>query len=245
VIGSAAADSTWFQTSSVQFNGFSMVPTNNEKYTYDGIGVVLTFDTVTVGAGTTVTFPAIQRLNALTVNGTAISAPGAVLGLGIVARSFSMGPNGKMDLNDNDMIIDYSASSSSPLSTIQSLINSARAGGSWSGATGLTSSSARTSASHNTTLGAMENSDYRALWGDLARFDNQPLDATAVLIKYTYYGDANFSGTVNFDDYVRLDTGFNTHRTGWSNGDFNGSGSVDFDDYVLIDISYNTQGSPL
>ena len=62
-----------------------------------------------------------------------------------------------------------------------------------------------------------------------------------VLVKYTWNGDTNFSGTVNFDDYVRIDVGFNTHLTGWSNGDFNYSGSVNFDDYVLIDIAFDTQ----
>jgi hypothetical protein len=53
------------------------------------------------------------------------------------------------------------------------------------------------------------------------------------------------SGSVDFDDYVRIDVGFNTGRTGWLNGDFNGSGSVNFDDYVLADIAFNTQGLPL
>jgi hypothetical protein len=50
---------------------------------------------------------------------------------------------------------------------------------------------------------------------------------------------------VNFDDYVRVDIGFNTHLTGWLNGDFNYSGSVNFDDYVLIDIAFNTQSGTL
>jgi len=66
-----------------------------------------------------------------------------------------------------------------------------------------------------------------------------------VLVKYTYYGDTQLSGDVNFDDYVRVDVGFNTGLTGWSNGDFNYSGAVNFDDYVLIDVGFNTQGGGL
>jgi uncharacterized delta-60 repeat protein len=54
-------------------------------------------------------------------------------------------------------------------------------------------------------------------------------------------GDADDNGVVDFDDYVRIDNGFNQHLTGWPNGDFNGSGSVDFDDYVLLDVAFNTQ----
>jgi len=66
-----------------------------------------------------------------------------------------------------------------------------------------------------------------------------------VLVKYTYYGDTDFNGAVDFDDYSRTDGGFNNHRTGWLNGDFDGNGGVDFDDYSLIDQAFNTQTSPL
>src|ERR1041385_7293630 len=44
----------------------------------------------------------------------------------------------------------------------------------------------------NTTLGAMEATDYKAIYGANATFDGQAIDTTAVLIKYTYYGDADF-----------------------------------------------------
>ena len=64
-------------------------------------------------------------------------------------------------------------------------------------------------------------------------------------MKYTYYGDTDFNGVVNFDDYSRTDAGFNNGRTGWLNGDFDGNGIVNFDDYSLIDLAFNTQGSPL
>ena len=90
----------------------------------------------------------------------------------------------------------------------------------------------------------MEGSDYRSIYTS-ALFDAEPVDTSAVLIKYTYYGDADFNGKVNFDDYVRTDSGFNNHRTGWTNGDFDGNGSINFDDYVLIDLAFNTQGGVL
>ena len=44
---------------------------------------------------------------------------------------------------------------------------------------------------------------------------------------------------------VAIDLGFNLLRTGWANGDFDYSGLIDFDDYVLIDIAYNTQNGTL
>jgi hypothetical protein len=58
-------------------------------------------------------------------------------------------------------------------------------------------------------------------------------------------GDTDLNNTINFDDYVRTDNGFNNRRTGWTNGDFDGNGSVNFDDYVLIDQAFNTQTAVL
>ena len=147
-----------------------------------------------------------------------------------------------LDLNDNDLILDYSGVS--PFATIRNLISAARAGGSWTG-NGLTSSAARNSVAHNTTLGLLEATEFQSIYGATAAFDGEALDTTALLIKYTYYGDADFNGKVNFDDYVRTDNGFNNRRTGWANGDFDGSGTANFDDYVLIDLAFNTQGGTL
>jgi hypothetical protein len=64
-------------------------------------------------------------------------------------------------------------------------------------------------------------------------------------VKYTYYGDTDFNGTLNFDDYSRADAGFNGHKSGWINGDFDGNGSVNFDDYSLIDLAFNAQSGAL
>jgi hypothetical protein len=66
-----------------------------------------------------------------------------------------------------------------------------------------------------------------------------------MLVRYTWYGDADLNGRVNFDDYVRTDNGFNNHRTGWVNGDFDYNSQIDFDDYVLIDLAFNTQSGTL
>src|SRR3954451_4951678 len=83
------------------------------------------------------------------------------------------------------------------------------------------------------------------MYGATATFDGEALDSTAVVVKYTYYGDTDFNGKVNFDDYVRTDNGFNNHLSGWLNGDFDGNGQVNFDDYVLIDLAFNSQTGTL
>jgi hypothetical protein len=76
-------------------------------------------------------------------------------------------------------------------------------------------------------------------------FDGQTVTNTAVLVKYTYAGDANLDGVVNGSDYTLIDNGYNAGLTGWRNGDFNYSGSINGNDYLLIDNAYNMQGSPL
>ena len=91
----------------------------------------------------------------------------------------------------------------------------------------------------------MEGSEFDVIYGAAAPFSGRSVDNTAVLVKYTYYGDADFSGLVTFDDYARIDAGFSGSHTGWLNGDFDGSGSVNFDDYSLIDLAFNTQGAVL
>ena len=70
-----------------------------------------------------------------------------------------------------------------------------------------------------------------------AVYDDTGMDLTS----HVGYGDANLDGRVTFDDYVRIDLGFNNQWTGWANGDFNGNGVVNFDDYVIIDIAFNNQ----
>src|SRR4029079_7317329 len=71
------------------------------------------------------------------------------------------------------------------------------------------------------------------------------IDSSAVLVKYTWYGDTDLNGLVDFDDYSRIDAGFNNNRTGWENGDVDYNGIIDFDDYSLIDQAFNTQSGTL
>ena len=60
-----------------------------------------------------------------------------------------------------------------------------------------------------------------------------------VLLKDTYYGDANLDGTVDSADYSLIDKGFSLHLTGWNNGDLNYDGIIDGSDYTLIDNTFN------
>jgi hypothetical protein len=157
----------------------------------------------------------------------------------MVLGGLSISGAGSFDLNDNDAFINYTGAS--VLGSVQGQINAARNGGNWLG-NGLNSSVARQSNPANKTLGAIEGSDYLSIYGPGAAFAGESVNNSSVLVKFTYYGDADFNGQVNFDDYSRTDAGFSTGRSGWLNGDFDGNGTVNFDDYSLIDLAFNSQG---
>ena len=194
------------------------------------------------GSGPALTINTAQHLGAIDIHSGAaatVSLGGANL---LVTKAVSIVGSGRLDLNDNNAIVDYTGATQ--LAAIQLLINAGRSGGTWSGA-GITSTAAKGANPKNTTLGVMEASDFKSIYGPDALFAGEAIDSSAVLVKYTYYGDADFNGVVNFDDYSRTDAGFNFGRTGWLNGDFDGNGTVNFDDYSLIDLAFNTQGGGL
>jgi len=211
----------------------------NVVVTIDGRGGL---DTVAVNGDTVGTavahFATTQDLALLTVStgGTAIvDADGNRV---INTQGLNLAGTAKLDLNDNDLLLDYTGATQ--YASIQAKIASGRNGGLWNGA-GIISTAAKNRVPKNTTLGILEGSDFKAFYGAAATFDGQALDTSAILVKYTWYGDTDFNGVVNFDDYARADSGFTLHKTGWVNGDFDGNGAVNFDDYSLIDLAFNTQ----
>jgi hypothetical protein len=129
-------------------------------------------------------------------------------------------------------------------------------GGNWAG-TGITSSAAAADTAHLTAVGViLNNVNGVPLYGQgavLGSLDGAtPPSGGDVLVKYTYFGDANLSGKVDGSDYSLADAGYATWKpgfngtrlTGWYNGDFNYDGTVDGSDYALLDNAFNNQGAP-
>ncbi len=113
---------------------------------------------------------------------------------------------------------------------------------------GITSAAASSGAAHLQTLGVLVNNNGAgtALYGNgttLGLFDSRSPASGDVLVKYTFFGDANLDGSVSVADFARIDTGFTGHLSGWYNGDFNYDGTIDGSDYTLIDNAFNTTGS--
>ncbi|CAN5365928.1 hypothetical protein BH09PLA1_BH09PLA1_05370 [soil metagenome] len=216
---------------------YSILASVLNKLSWDGLGGG---DDVNVAAGPSLKLIGSEDMNAMSIsNGASAFMPAGTNSI-LVARTLAISAGSTLDLNDNDLLLDYTGASQ--LAAVQALINSARAGGAWTGS-GLTSTSAKNNPLLNTTLGAMEGSDFTSVGG--GSFDGVPVPSGAVLVKYTYYGDTDFNGLVNFDDYSRADAGFNSGLSGWFRGDFDGNGLVNFDDYSLIDLAFNSQAGAL
>jgi autotransporter-associated beta strand protein len=207
----------------------------------------------TVSAGTLVfdspgAFPLFSKL---IVDGTAVAAyQGTPATNTLFASSLTLSGTtndwtGTLDLTDNDLVVRNGS-----LGTLANQVTQGynpAGGGNWQGSGGILSSTAAADTTHLTALGVIQNSiggntSAPALY---TSFDGQPVFNTDVLVKYTYYGDSDLSGSVDGGDYSRIDNGYLNNLTGWFNGDFNYDGVIDGSDYTLIDNSYNTQGAHL
>jgi hypothetical protein len=161
----------------------------------------------------------------------------------LIVGGLTLSASGKLDLGNNDL--DVQAGN---LNTINNAVALGYNNGTWNNSTGITSTSAATSSTHLQALGIIQNNQSgSALFTGSQTFDGITPGAADILVKYTYYGDTNLSGTVDGSDYSRIDNGYLSHGTltGWYNGDFNYDGVIDGSDYTLIDNAFNTQGASL
>ncbi len=217
-----------------------------------GLGGSVTETGVDVNPGTTLSFvaqtagtgPLARTVFQINLNGgnavvDTAPAPQNLNRSVVVTTSLNIN-SGTLDLSNNDMIVQSAGAGG--LAQLTAEVASGYNGGHWNGTTGITSSTA--AGTNNTAIG-IEQNDNGSGTPLMSTFDGQPVGDQDVLLKYTYFGDANLDGVVNGDDYTLIDNGFNNNLTGWHNGDFNYDGIVNGDDYTLIDNAFNTQGASL
>jgi autotransporter-associated beta strand protein len=155
----------------------------------------------------------------------------------------SLAVTGRLNLNNNGIVVQNSS-----IGTVTSFLKSGYANGTWNGSAGIISSTAAANTGHLTSVGVIINdtgsntgaSTGTPLYGTL---DATPAADGNILVKYTYYGDANLSGAVDGSDYSLVDNGFLRQLTGWYNGDFNYDGVVNGSDYTLMDNAFNMQAA--
>jgi GH25 family lysozyme M1 (1,4-beta-N-acetylmuramidase) len=213
----------------------------NTDYSFTSPNLALTID-----AGAAASISIRQRLRGLNVNG-ALALNFAGRDYAVLTRSLAIGPNGRLDMKDRDLIVDPSAGDP-PVSAaaIQAIVATAHNGGAWDGL-GITTSMPD-ALTGLTTLGVAPAAavlDFAPGAGATALFSGQSVTAAAVLVKYTYSGDANLDGLISGDDYSSIDFNVGTGASGYFNGDFNFDGIISGDDYSTIDFNITAQGAPL
>ena len=173
----------------------------------------------------------------------------------VLTDSIQILGTGQLDLADNAMIlrsnfVDRADDRELVAGYIKSGLNAE--GEFWTGP-GITSSTAATVAQNGplTAVGVIVN-DFATVPGlpsgaiyDV--FEGESVGRDDILVKYTWFGDADLNGVVDGTDYFLIDNAFSSHAVngGWLNGDFDYSGVVDGTDYFLIDNAFGAQGAPL
>src|SRR5439155_15785053 len=76
-------------------------------------------------------------------------------------------------------------------------------------------------------------------------FSGFAVDSTAILIKYTRYGDANLDGSVDTIDFGYLAGNFGGSNKQWYQGDFNYDRFVDTVDFGLLAASFGKPAAAL
>jgi hypothetical protein len=185
-------------------------------------------DTVNVntdGSGSAnVAFDATQRIGALNISGGGVATLTAGGAKVLTVTSLNITGTGQLNLNNGNLIVDYTSPAPSPIGQIRSLIASGFHGGAWDGKGIMTSFGNATKFA----LGYAETSTVAAG----GTFAGQSVDSTAVVVKFTVYGDADLDGDA---DGVDIGT-WATHFTGelggtgshlWTEGDWDYDGDVD------------------
>ncbi len=189
---------------------------------------------------TSVTLSAGNRLSLRSGGGTSV--------LNSLSIAPITSPLGRLNLNNNALIIDYTGPS--PLDIVRGEIRAGRGrsgpGASWMGP-GISSGAAAAANAiepESRSLGYAENS---ALSTPYTSFKGQPVDSTSVLIAYTRTADANLDGVVDNNDVTIVGANYapGIAKPSWALGDFDYNGFVDDDDVTLLGVFYNPSATPI
>lgn len=183
------------------------------------------------------------RLNAVSAAAVALAAftmPSAQA-LVLDTGTLNINATGILDLKRNNLII-----RSGSIVTLTGYVTTGLYGVTTWGGFGINSSAAANDPLGETAVGILDNSvaQYTS-WPPLEPVSGIPL--TAILAKFTTWGDGDLNGTTNEDDFTLFLGGFNNDpgSTGWLFGDYDYNGDVDTDDFTLFLTGFNSAQDPL
>ncbi|MCS7032611.1 MAG: hypothetical protein NZ561_01295 [Phycisphaerae bacterium] len=237
--GSYTLDAGNLNAGSVNIGGGSLAAGGLGVFTQNG-GVMQVANRLRVYGGNTLTVNnGSLSVGTLFTNGGGQVIFGAGGNTAARARAIT-GVSGKINLNDNALIVDYTGTS--PLGTpltfasVANLIANGWNNGAWNGL-GIYSGLANDTVYG---IGYIEASQKFGISGSgTATFRGETVDATSILILYTYYGDTNLDRAVDLSDFATLGANFNFANRLWKDGDFNYSGAVNLADFALLAVNWN------
>jgi hypothetical protein len=187
----------------------------------------------------TLVIGAIQHLAGLSIaaGGTASVTAGAQAV--VIVNTLQLAAGAKIDLADNDMIIDYTGAS--PIADIEAMVGSGyNVIGDWLG-TGLTSSIAALDG--NFTLAVADNAQLPAPFGASQGgppFSGIDVDLTTVLVKFTHRTDVDLDGLITPNDASIFGTNFSENDfANWAMGDMDYDGLFTLNDASIFGTFYD------
>ena len=183
------------------------------------------------------------RVAALAVNGGELRVlPSGVAEATSIVQSLVIPPGAtpgvsaaRFDLTDNALVVDYAHGAASPLPTIEALVREGYGSGAWDG---------------NGIATSMGTGDQFGLgYGEASELATVPpifagADGTAVLVRFTRYGDANLDAQVNLDDFNRLAANFGSTGAVWAQGDFTYDAIVNLNDFNRLASNFGLGAGP-
>jgi GH43 family beta-xylosidase len=236
-------------TGALIYDGVQKVQLQNGAYRFDANLAAMNVEVTNADLAFNVT-QTLGQLDLLAGGVAAMAVGGARV---LKASGVTVASTGRLDMADNDLLVDY-AGVTSPIggpvagtyTGITGLLQKGRGEGAWDGVGGI-GTSMPAARGFMTGLGVAEASqvlDFGAATTKL--WEGVTIDATTVVVKYTWAGDANLDGVVSGDDYSGIDFSIvMPGSSGYSNGDFNYDGVISGDDYSVIDFMILAQGAAL
>lgn len=163
---------------------------------------------------------------AVAVNGGTLELQSSLIGA-VRVPSLTIAATGKVELNDNGLIIDTTSAAL---------------------ATALIQTRADLQAGLIVSSLSVTDPRYTVGYASAAAlqwttFDGLALDADAIVIVGALAGDTNLDQIVDFTDLLTLAQGYGTSERIWSDGDFNFDGVVEFADLLSLAQSYGASAS--
>ncbi len=229
----------YFVTLSTTVSPASVTVNSSGNYSITGGGLIVATggftktgtSTLTLGVGLTASSFAINGGNVVLASNTTASSGWTSTNpvSNINVSSLTIAANSVLDISNNHIIIDYGATD--PMSTILGYLKSGFNNGTWTGTSGIISSTAQTKTNGLT---------YSVGWADGADKTGAVKNLTSgeIELKYTLVGDANLDGTVNGSDFSILAANFGLGVTNWDQGNFLYTSSVNGSDFSALAANF-------